>query len=382
MKALIVGAGLGGLSAGLALRDLGGAEVEVFERAAGLDAITVGIGMVIWPNGMRALREVGLEAAGHRIDRLEFFAAAGRRLNAWEVGTVGTRLGAPSLALSRGELHQEIAAAYGPDQIRFNANYVDHDEDEDGVTVTFEDGRTARGDVLIGADGIASKIRRKLTGYGPPEFPPYAGYTIWHAIIDHPAEDVPAHVFTLLFGRGHRFAHYRIDERRVYWSGIGFVEPGNEKIILKSDALAMFGGYRAPVPALIEQTEQDQIQRHDIYGGQPLVRWGLGRVTVMGDAAHPMTTNLGQGAGMAIEDGVVLAQCLAHADTPADGLRAYERRRMTRTSAMMTLANRLNSSAAMEGRLRTTIRNVMIARGLQRGIAGPYEQFIEAEALA
>src|SRR4051794_35008104 len=230
MKALVIGAGVGGLSAGLALRELSGAEVRIFERAPHLDAITVGIGMVIWPNGMHALRQLGLEPAGHRIDRLEFFAAGGRRLNAWEVGALGTRLGAPSQALSRGELHRALAETYGAERIAFGAEYVGHSEDADGVTVTFADGRTERGDVLIGADGIVSKIRRTLTGQGPPDFPPYAGYTIWHAIIDHPAEDVPPNVFTLLFGRGHRFAHYRIDERRVYWSGIGFVEPGNEKI--------------------------------------------------------------------------------------------------------------------------------------------------------
>src|SRR3954451_3835348 len=381
MKALVVGAGLGGLSAGLALRRAG-ADIQAFERAPALEAITVGIGMVLWPNGMSAPRGLGVEAAGHRIDRLEFYAAAGRRLNAWEVGEIGQRMGAPSLSLSRGELHRTLADAYGPHEIAFGADLAAYEDDDDGVTVVFKDGRRERGDVLIGADGIVSPIRRRLTGHGPPEFPPYAGYTIWHAIIDHPQQDVPPGVFTLLFGRGHRFAHYRIDDQRVCWSGIGFVEPGGEKFIRKGDALAMFSGYRAPVPALIEQTDEGRIQRHDIFGGNPLERWGLGRVTLMGDAAHPMTTNLGQGAGMAIEDAVVLAQCLQQADRPADGLRAYERRRIARTTEMMTLANRLNSSAALEGRLRTTIRNVMIARGLQRGIAGPYAKFIEAEALA
>jgi 2-polyprenyl-6-methoxyphenol hydroxylase-like FAD-dependent oxidoreductase len=385
MNILVVGAGLGGLTAALALREIG-ADVEVFERACDLASIQAGIGMVIWPNGMRALDRHGLkaraEAVGHPIEALEFYAAGGRRLNDWPVGEVGARVGAPSLALSRGELHRAVADAYGEANIRFGRRYANHEEHTDGVTVRFEDGTTARGDILVGADGIVSQIRRKLTGHGPPEYPPYAGYTIWHAIVPDRSDAVPAHVFTLLFGRGHRFAHYRIDAERVYWSGIGFVPAGDEKIIRKADALALFTRYRAPVPALIEQTDQAQIQRHDIYGGKPLERWGAGRVTMTGDAAHPMTTNLGQGAGMAIEDGVVLAQCLARAAAPEDGLRAYEARRIARTTEMMTLANRMNSSAAMEGRLRTTVRNVMIARGFQRGIQAPYERFIEAEALA
>ena len=103
---------------------------------------------------------------------------------------------------------------------------------------------------------------------------------------------------------------------------------------------------------------------------------------MLGDAAHPMTTNLGQGAGMAIEDGVVLAQCLARAATPVEGLRAYEQRRIPRTDRMMELANRLNSNAALESRVRTTIRNVMIAHGFDKSIRPRYEAFIEAEALA
>jgi 2-polyprenyl-6-methoxyphenol hydroxylase-like FAD-dependent oxidoreductase len=385
MRVVIVGAGVGGLTAALALR-ASGVDVAVYERARNVASIQVGIGMVIWPNGMRALEQIGVSdivaQAGHRIERLEFFAAGGRQLNHWPVAEVGRRVGYPSVSISRGELHALLADAYGIQNITFSAKCVDFEEAHDHVRAVFEDGSEARGDVLIGADGIASPIRRKLTSKGPPEFPPYAGYTIWHAIIPHAETDVPPHVFTLLFGRGHRFAHYRLDAERVYWSGIGFVAAGAEKIIRKADALAMFAGYRAPVPALIDQTDETAIQRHDIYGGESLERWGAGRVTVIGDAAHPMTTNLGQGAGMAMEDGVVLAQCLVATDAPAEGLRAYEARRIARTDEMMRLANRLNSSASMEGRLRTTIRNVMIARGFERGIRGPYETFIEAEALA
>ena len=167
-----------------------GGQARVFKSPS--DAIAVGIGMVIWPNGMCALRGLGLEPAGHRIDRLEFYAAGGRRLNAWDVGAIGGRMGAPSLALSRGELHRALAGVYGAQDIAFGADCVAYEDTDDGVTVVFADGRREHGDVLVGADGIVSPIRRRLTGHGPPEFPPYAGYTIWHAIIDHPEPDVPA----------------------------------------------------------------------------------------------------------------------------------------------------------------------------------------------
>ena len=385
LAAVVLGAGLGGLSAGLALRSAG-AEVSVFERADSLESIQVGIGMVLWPNGMRALERLGVsravEGIGAPLESLDLYAASGKLLNRWEVGAINRDVGAPSLALSRGELHGVLADAFRAEStITFGAEGVDFTEDADGVTVQFEDGRMELGDVLVGADGIASGIRRRLTGKGPPDFPPYAGYTIWHSIVPFDRDAVRGGAFFLLFGRGSRVAYYRLDDERVYWSGIGFVPAGSEGDIRKEEVLDFFRDYAPPVTELIESTAEADIQRHDIYGGETLGQWGGGRVTLLGDAAHPMTTNLGQGAGMAIEDGVVLGACLGRASDPASGLRDYEARRMQRTSEMMELANRLNSSAALEGRVRTWVRNQMVSHLFQRGIGRDYEQFIRADVL-
>jgi 2-polyprenyl-6-methoxyphenol hydroxylase-like FAD-dependent oxidoreductase len=386
MKALIVGAGLGGLSAGLALRQAG-AEVSMFERAGSLEAIQVGIGMVLWPNGTRALDRLGVAEdvtrAGAPLESLDLYAASGKLLNRWNVGEINRATGAPSLALSRSDLHGVLARAFQSDSaIAFGSEAVDFAEDADGVTIDLSDGRSERGDVLVGADGSASGTRRKVAGKGPPDFPPYAGYTIWHSIVPFDVDAVPARVFFLLFGRGGRFAYYRLDDERVYWSGIGFVPSGHETDIRKREVLDFFRGYAPPVTDLIEVTDESRIHRHDIYGGETLDSWGAGRVTLLGDAAHPMTTNLGQGAGMAIEDGVVLAHCLGESSDPVAGLREYESRRMGRTATMMDLANRLNSNAALEGRVRTWVRNQMISHLFERGIGRDYEKFIRSDALA
>jgi 2-polyprenyl-6-methoxyphenol hydroxylase-like FAD-dependent oxidoreductase len=242
--------------------------------------------------------------------------------------------------------------------------------------VRFATGAEARADALIGADGVVSRVRRQLTGKGPPDYPPYAGYTVWHAIVEDTS--VPAGRFVLQFGRGSRFAYYRVDADRVYWSGIAYVPKGDEGTIDREAVLDLFAGYAGPAAALIAAT--DRMQRHDIFGGEPLGAWGSGRVTVLGDAAHPMTTNLGQGAGMAIEDGVVLGCSVAdHAD-PVVALRDYEERRINRTTTMMRLANRLNSDAAHESRARVWLRDRLIGHGgFQRGFARRYEKFIEAD---
>jgi 2-polyprenyl-6-methoxyphenol hydroxylase-like FAD-dependent oxidoreductase len=382
MRALVAGAGLGGLTASLALNE-SGVETGVFERAGSMAEIQVGIGMVLWPNGMNALATLGQADAvreiGHPLERVDFLSAPGGRLNTWSVGDIGRKAGMPALALSRGELHRLLATAHEErgHALSVGSRLSDFEEREGSVVARFEAGREEEGDVLIGADGIASGIRRQLTGQGPPEYPPYAGYTIWHSIIPFD-ERVPPGVFFLLFGRGSRFAYYRLDDERVYWSGIGFVPAGNESTISKAEALEHFGRYTSPVPTLIEATHEAEIQRHDIYGGEVLERWGAGRVTLLGDAAHPMTTNLGQGAGMAIEDGVVLARCVAEGSDPIAALRAYERRRQTRTGEMMVLANRLNSDASLEGRLRCWWRDRLIQMFFHRALGRRYEAFIVA----
>ena len=385
LKVLVVGAGVGGLSAGLALRGAG-AEVALFERAEGLEAVRVGIGMVLWPNGMRALERLGVandvESVGASLERLDLYAASGKLLNSWDVGEINRHVGAPSLALNRGDLHSILADAYRSESpISFGSLGVEVTEEVDGVSVRFQDGRTERGDLLVGADGIASAVRRQVTGKGPPDFPPYAGYTIWHSIVPFARDAVAGGTFFLFFGRGGRFAYYRLDDERVYWSGIGFVPAGDETEIRKREVLEFFRGYAAPVTELVEATDEADIQRHDIYGGETLQQWGAGRVTLLGDAAHPMTTNLGQGAGMAIEDGVVLGECIGRSGDPVAALRDYETRRMPRTETMMELANRLNSNAALEGRVRTWVRNQMISHLFDRGIGRHYEQFMKAEAL-
>jgi 2-polyprenyl-6-methoxyphenol hydroxylase-like FAD-dependent oxidoreductase len=383
VRALVVGAGLGGLATALALGE-NATEALVLERAASISEIEVGIGMVVWPNGMRALRRLGVgdevTALGAHLERVEFSTSAGRHLNTWPVGDLGRRVGEPALALSRGELHSILSRNLRErgTALTLGARVTDFEDSGDGVAVQLDGGSDVQGDVLIGADGLASMVRRKLIGRGPPEYPPYANYTLWHSIIPYD-QSVPPGVFFLVFGPGSRFAYYRIDDERVYWSAIAFVPAGNEHVIDKSEVLDSFGEYQDPILPMVEATDEADILRHDIYGGEALERWGSGRVTLLGDAAHPMTTNLGQGAGMAMEDGVVLARCLSEQPEPEAALREYERLRMARTGEMMALANKLNSTAALEGPFRVWLRGVMIRLFFTPALGRKYDGFISRD---
>jgi len=379
-RVLLVGGGLGGLTAALALRKAG-LEAMVFEKARDLRHIQVGIGMVVWANGFRALRHVGLEekaaAVGTRLEFLEFRGRSGKRLALWRAGDVSRKAGAPSVALSRGDLHRVLSDAMPGEALRLGSACAGFTAEDGRVTLRLADGSEQSGDVLVGADGLHSVVRAGL-GLAAPGFPPYAGYTIWHSVIPFDLEKagVPLGTFLLTFGRGSRFACYRIDESRVYWSGIGYVPAGGQDGAggRKRDVLERFRGWHAPLEALIEATPEDDVHRVDIFGGQMLPRWGQGRVTLLGDAAHPMTTNLGQGASMAMEDAVALAEALSGGgDVPA-ALRGYEERRRQRVTAMMGLANKLNSTASLESAFRCWMRDMVIRFLFHRGLGRQYEQ--------
>jgi 2-polyprenyl-6-methoxyphenol hydroxylase-like FAD-dependent oxidoreductase len=227
-------------------------------------------------------------------------------------------------------LQAVLRDALGPDALHLGAACTGFTQDDSGVTAQFADGRTARGDLLIGADGLHSVVRAQLHGGQPPT---YVGYTAWRAVIpfDH-ARLTPGESS----GYGPRFGQVPISGGRVYWfatqnTPAGQRSPDGEQAALRR----IFANWHAPIPDLIRATPEALILRNDIYDRPPLRAWGQGRVTLLGDAAHPMTPNLGQGGCQALEDAVVLAACLCAAPAVPAALRAYEARRIPRTSAIV-----------------------------------------------
>jgi 2-polyprenyl-6-methoxyphenol hydroxylase-like FAD-dependent oxidoreductase len=314
------------------------------------------------------------------ITNLDFQTPDGSRLRQWPVGALGDSVGAATIGLSRADLHGVLADALPSGTLQFASEVTGVTETGDGVTVTLADGREVEGDVLIGADGAFSTLRQQRLGRGRPEFPPYSSYTLWHSIIPYAESAVPGGVFFLIFGRGTRFSYFRIDDERVYWSAIAYV-PAGGKEATAAHVAELFREYAEPVRGLIGATADADVHRTDIFGGEGLPSWGSGRVTLLGDAAHPMTTNLGQGAGMAIEDGVVLAHELALAGSAESGLRAYESRRRERVERMMALANKLNSSASLETPFRTWLRNQLLKHLFYRGLGSKWEQMLTEDLL-
>lgn len=349
-KAVVIGAGIGGLTTAIGLRQAG-SEVKVFERRSEPSRLLTGGGFMLWHNAFLALRQLKLDdqvaAISSEILFHEFRSERGSTLARWEIRPETERITAPAVALRRSNLNTLLLQAAG-DSVVMGAQCTGFDQDTNGVVAYFADGSEETGDVLIGADGMRSMVRSSLRhGHDMP--PRYAGYTAWQAIAELAGEDiVPSGTFFNLWGRnGLRFLYCRLSENEVYWDAItsdrvsaGFDMLSQTK---REVMLGMYEKWQDPIPQIIAATTENAILPIDIADRPPGrdAAWGVGRVVLVGDAAHAMTLNLSQGAGQAIEDGVVLSRLLSeHLDSSA-AIREYELIRRKRVDAMVRNAWRI-----------------------------------------
>jgi 2-polyprenyl-6-methoxyphenol hydroxylase-like FAD-dependent oxidoreductase len=359
MKALIIGGGIGGLAAALALRRAG-LDGVVFEQAPALRES--GAGLTLWSNATRALDKFGLTKALHGvstpIERGEIRDWTGRTLAGVSLGDLGRKLGGPILGVHRADLLGLLAEAVGPADVRLAARFVNFEQDEHGVTAVFADGPRERGDLLIGADGIHSQVRACLLG--DPQR--YAGYVGWRGadVFRHPA--YPAGVSIWAFGRGGQFGLVPIGGGRTFWFATARM-PEEEIARLgphRDELRTRFGHWHTPVPELIEAIDPGATVRTPIYDRPPVNRWGTGAVTLLGDAAHATTPTLGHGACLAIESSVVLARELSRGRSLETALRSYERDRQKRTARIINESFRVGNLIHWRNPLACWLRDLVM----------------------
>ena len=357
MRALVIGGGIGGLTAALALQQRGVA-VEVYERAARLEE--VGAGISLWPNALKALYRLGLE---ERLRAISFVAATGavRRqdgaiLSATSAKTFVDRFGLPTTVFHRAELLRVLLDAVAGTPIHLGRACETVEQDAHGATAVFADGGPAHGDVLIGADGVRSRIRDHLGVSGPLR---YAGYTAWRGIAPFETSRL---VGGETLGCGQRFGLVPIARERVYWYATTNTEEGQTEDAASTHTTLrrLFARWHGPIPALLDATDPAAIIRSDIYDRDPVDRWGSGRVTLLGDAAHPMTPNLGQGACQAIEDALFLAGCLAAGGPIEAALRRYEAVRRPRTAAVVRASRNVGRIGQIQSPVLCRVRDLLL----------------------
>jgi salicylate hydroxylase len=344
LRILIAGGGIGGLTAALALLQRG-FEVQVFEQANELRE--VGAGVQISANGSRALHALGI---GEAVER-EACEASGKEIRLWSSGQTWklfdlgaesvARYGHPYYTVYRPDLHGALAAAVrqaGPDAICLGARVAGFSQDADGVTLRLADGSEARGDALIGADGIHSRIRHGLFGEDRARF---SGMLAWRGVI--PMASLPPHmrrtVATNWIGPGRHVVHYPLHHGELM-NFVGIVERSDWQVEswtergTTEELVADFAGWHEDVHAMIRAIEVPY--KWALMLRPPLDRWTVGHVTLLGDACHPTLPMMAQGAVQAIEDGFVLGRALEAGarDIPAALLR-YEEARRERTNRMV-----------------------------------------------
>lgn len=360
-KAIIVGGGIGGLSTAVTLRKVGW-DVEVWERARELQP--AGTALSLMCNAISALHTLDihldedLAKRGRVFESLSFLTKKGRPIRRMRFDEFARRQSAANFAIHRADLQAALLEAAGADlRIELAATATGFEElDGGGVRVDFADGRQATGDVLIGADGFNSVIRRQLHG---PEEVRDGGYLCWLATVDfqHPkvVEGFAAHYW----GAGQRFGLADIGQGRVYWWATKNTDPSapvNPDV--KGELAQLFANWAPEIREVVEHTPAASIVTVRAKDRPFRDDWGQGPVTLLGDAAHPMLVSLGQGAAMAIEDAVVLAQQLAAAENPVAGLRAYENERIPRTRIMVDVSYSLSMVEQLEGPVSHRMRAV------------------------
>lgn len=345
MRVIVIGAGVGGTSAALALQKLGH-DVVVYDRMR--ENRPVGAALSLWSNGVKVLNWLGLgpqvAALGGQMDDMAYYDGhTGDELCRFSLAPVTTQTGQRPYPVARADLQQLMMDAVGPANIRLGRQLVGVSDDGETVTATFADGTTDTADLLIGADGARSLVRDYVTeptGIRPERS--YSGYVNYNGLVAADERIGPLDQWTTYVGDGKRCAVMPVAGDRFYF----FVDvPGPSGVVEdRMSALeAAFGSWGAPgVRALLDGIDADEsLNRVEIWDIDPFDTWVRGRVAILGDAAHNTAPDIGQGACSALEDSFALGIVFATSTLGVeDALKRYERIRTERAGDLVLRARK------------------------------------------
>lgn len=346
IKIAIIGGGIGGLVAGIALQKAGFAPI-IFERAPVLGEVGAGISMT--PNATKGLVSLGfgafLEKAGNKpLSQIQRHGETGEHLISFDRRDCRETYGAAYYQLHRADLLNVLMASFGLENCFFDRELMALDQSGGKVAMHFTGSDKAEADIVIGADGLRSVVRDILFDTPQPEF---SGHVAWRGLV--PASSLPAE-----YSKANNVNHVAPGRACVTYPVRGtdlvnivaltksdseWVEESWGARAKKTDLLAQFDGWTDYVITALKAIPNDEIYRWGLFVREPLQNWVKGRVGLLGDAAHPMLPYMGQGASSAVEDGTVLGRCFAECSNAQKALAVYQATRMDRAALLQSESN-------------------------------------------
>lgn len=342
LKVIIVGAGMGGLTAAIAMQQAG-FEVSIYDRVSEL--APAGAGVSLWSNGVKVLNRLGLgpqiSAVGGNMQRMTYISHTGEVLTDFDLQPLITRVGQRPCPVTRTDLQRLLLDAIAPLRVHLNSTCVGVEQDEQGATAIFEDGQRVTGDVIIAADGTHSVLRRTVVG--EPVERRYVGYVNWNGLVPIADDLAPPDAWVVYVGNNQRASMMPVGGNRFYFFFDVPLPKGtpNARSTYRQELAQHFAGWPAAVQTLVSRLDVERTNRVEIHDLEPLPKLVNGRIALLGDAAHSTAPDLGQGGCQAMEDAWVLANCLLTNNLGvADALSRYEQQRLARTSDIVLRARK------------------------------------------
>ncbi|MBD2231090.1 FAD-dependent urate hydroxylase HpxO [Phormidium tenue] len=344
LKVVIIGAGIGGLTTGIAMRQAG-YQVEIYDRAQELRP--AGAGISLWSNGVKVLNHLGLgeklAAIGGEMNAMEYRSHTDESLSYVDLRPLFEQVGQRPYPVARTDLQTMLFEAFGPEDVHLGMNCVGVEQDEHSATAIFENGERISGDLVVGADGIHSAVRACVVGQVERR---YARYVNWNGLVKADPELCDPNLWVLYVGDSKRASMMPVGGDRFYFFfGAPMVEGTHVEPTYRQEELAkIFQGWPEPVQKLIQALDPEQTNRLEIGDIDPLEHLVKGRIALLGDSAHATTPTLGQGGCQAIEDAEVLTRYLHTTNIGvADALKRYEAARKDRTAELVLKARKRTS---------------------------------------
>lgn len=351
----IIGGGIAGLTAAIAL-EKAGITAQVYESSEQL--LPVGAGLGLAANAMKAFQALGLYQevvqAGNFLSGFSIHSEKGTRLTGT---TFEPSAKNAHFTIHRAALHKLLLKHIAPEIIHLGKRLKTIEKKEAGLALVFQDDSWHYTDFLIVADGIHSAVRQLVV---PGSQPRYAGYTCWRAVIDNSELQITASSET--WGPKGCFGLVPLADNKLYWFACINAPEGDPvyKAYGTDDLLQQFNSYHDPIKAVLRSTEDKQLIHTDILDLDPVPRFAFDKLVLIGDAAHATVPNMGQGACQAIEDAVVLAECIMCETDMNQAFRKFEKRRMERTHWVVTTSRKIGKMAQLENRLMIGWRNTLM----------------------